>query len=66
MALPLLLSFWLGWTWILFNLLFVVMTGLILLAYKRRLECITGDMLGAMVEVEEAWLFLVGCIGVKI
>jgi adenosylcobinamide-GDP ribazoletransferase len=66
MALPLLLSFWLGWTWILFNLLFVLMTGLILFSYKRRLNCITGDMLGAMVEVEEAWLFLVGSIGVMI
>jgi adenosylcobinamide-GDP ribazoletransferase len=63
MSLPLLLSFWLGWTWILFNLVFLVMTGLILLFYKRRLDCITGDMLGAMVEIQEAWLFLMGSIG---
>ena len=66
MSLPLLLSFWLGWTSILLNLLFLVMTGVILLYYKRRLDCITGDMLGAMVEVEEAWLFMIGSIGAKI
>jgi adenosylcobinamide-GDP ribazoletransferase len=36
-------------------------TALVLLYFKRRLGCMTGDMLGAMAEVEEACLFLVAC-----
>jgi hypothetical protein len=28
------------------------------------MDCITGDMLGAMAEIEEAGLFLIACIGV--
>ena len=31
----------------------------ILAFYKRKMNCITGDMLGAMTEVLEAWLFMV-------
>nr|WP_321401822.1 adenosylcobinamide-GDP ribazoletransferase [uncultured Desulfobacter sp.] len=31
----------------------------ILTFYKRKMNCITGDMLGAMTEVMEAWLFMV-------
>lgn len=62
--LPVLLSFWLGVKAIWLNSLFILMTALILFYYKRRMGCITGDMLGAMAEVEEAGLFLVACIGV--
>ncbi len=62
--LPVLLSFWLGVKAIWLNSLFILMTALILFYYKRRMGCITGDMLGAMAEVEEAGLFLVACTGV--
>jgi adenosylcobinamide-GDP ribazoletransferase len=31
----------------------------ILWFYKKKMNCITGDMLGAMTELMEAWLFLV-------
>jgi len=62
--LPLFLSFWLGWGAVFFNSLFIFMTVLILFYYKRRMDGITGDMLGAMAEVEETGLFLAACIGV--
>ncbi|MCG8549478.1 MAG: adenosylcobinamide-GDP ribazoletransferase [Desulfobacterales bacterium] len=38
--------------------------AVILKFYKRKMNCITGDMLGAMTEVMEAWLFMVA--GMKI
>ncbi len=37
---------------------FSLVVGLMLLFYKRRIGCITGDMLGAMTEMTEAILFL--------
>lgn len=42
--------------WLIFC--FVLITGAILSYYKQRMDCITGDMLGAMCEVNEALLFL--------
>ncbi len=44
--------------WLLLNLCFAVITTFILWFYQRKLGCITGDMLGAMVEVTEAGLLL--------
>ena len=61
LLLPILISLWLGYPAIWLNGLFILVTALILLYFKRRLGCITGDMLGAMAEVEEACLFLVAC-----
>jgi adenosylcobinamide-GDP ribazoletransferase len=43
------------------NLAFAIIVVLILFFYKKRMGCITGDMLGAMVEITEAGLFLL-CI----
>ncbi len=63
--LPIFFSYWLGWTALWFNGLFVVITALILLYFKRRMDCITGDMLGAMAEVEETFLFLAASVGVN-
>ena len=60
--LPIFISCWLGWHAIWINALYVFMTILILFYYKRRLGCVTGDMLGAMAEFLEAWLLLVACI----
>lgn len=64
--LPALISLWLGYPAIWLNALFILMTTLILLYFKRRLGCTTGDMLGAMAEVEEACLFLVASASLPI
>jgi len=58
LIIPVLLSIFLGFMAILLNLVFLIITYGILLFYKKRINCITGDMLGAMVEITEAGLFL--------
>ena len=63
--LPVFFSFWLGLDSVWLNSLFIGMTVLTLFYYKRRIGCITGDMLGAMAEIEEAGLFLVACLGMN-
>jgi len=45
------------------NLAFGMIIVMILLFYKKRMGCITGDMLGAMVEITEAGLFLMISFG---
>jgi len=45
------------------NLGFGGITAVIIWYYKRRIGCITGDMLGAMTEITEAGLFLLASIG---
>ena len=54
----LLLSLFLGWRCVWLNLVYAIITTAILLYYKKRIKCITGDMLGAMVEISESALFL--------
>lgn len=51
-------SFFLGWTfpWLLCG--FAGVLSSLLFFYRSRMGCITGDMLGAMVEIAEAALFL--------
>ena len=51
-------SFSIGWDAVALNLAFIVFVLLILRWYRKKMQCITGDMLGAMVEVIEAGLFL--------
>jgi adenosylcobinamide-GDP ribazoletransferase len=58
LLLPIFISFYLGWRTILLNGAFVFLVIVILIYYKRKINCITGDMLGAMTEVTEAGLFL--------
>ena len=58
LALPVGLSLVLGPQAIWLNVSFVIIIGLILGFYKKRIGCITGDMLGAMTEITEAALFL--------
>jgi len=63
LTIPLVLSVFLGWTAFYLNLSFVALTAVLIRYYKRRVGCITGDMLGAMTEVLEAGLFLLVSIG---
>ena len=63
LIIPVALSLLTGWRAIMLNAGFVLITAAILLYYKKRVECITGDMLGAMSEVTEAGLFLLVSIG---
>ncbi|MBW2569734.1 MAG: adenosylcobinamide-GDP ribazoletransferase [Deltaproteobacteria bacterium] len=59
LLIPVALSFLTGWGGALLNLSFIIITTAILLYYKKRIGCITGDMLGAMTEVIESMLFLI-------
>lgn len=42
---------------------FVLITLVLIGFYRRQMACVTGDMLGAMVEVTEAFLFLLAAMG---
>ena len=63
LSIPLLLSLILGWQGIWLIFCFAAITTGLIWYYKRRLGCITGDMLGAMTEVQESGLFLLISIG---
>jgi adenosylcobinamide-GDP ribazoletransferase len=63
MVLPVMLSVILGWKAVWLNAGFALLIVLLLYYYKKRLGCITGDMLGAITEVTEAGLFLLVSIG---
>ncbi len=58
LAAPLVLTLFLGLKGLWLGVAFVVLTGVVLYYYKKRLGCITGDMLGAMAEGMESVLFL--------
>ncbi len=58
LAFPLVLALFLGLRGLWLGLAFMVFTGVVLYYYKKRLGCITGDMLGAMTESMESVLFL--------
>lgn len=55
---PLFISLFLGYKGLVLNLGFCLGTFLILRFYKKTMNGITGDMLGAMTEIMEAWLFM--------
>lgn len=59
---PVILALFLGLPGVLLLAGFTAVTAAILWFYKRQLNCITGDMLGAMVETLEAVLFLIVAI----
>ena len=63
LAAPVVLSVFLGWTAFWLNLSFVALTAVLIWYYKRRVGCITGDMLGAMAEILESGLFLLVSMG---
>ena len=58
MVIPVAISLLLGYKGLVLNIVFVFTLFSILEFYKKKLNCITGDMLGAMNEVTEAVLFL--------
>ena len=58
LILPFGLSLALGLKAVWLNLTFGIIVASVLFFYKKRMGCITGDMLGAMVEITEAGLFL--------
>ncbi len=62
LLIPVVLSFFLGWRWIIFNICFLVLVFVILKFYQKKMGCITGDMLGAMTETIEVFLFLIGAM----
>ncbi len=45
------------------NVAFAAIVAILVLYYKKKMNCITGDMLGAMTEITEALLFLLVAIG---
>lgn len=59
---PVALSYFLGWRGLWLNFIFATTTLSILYYYKKRMGCITGDMLGAMAEITESILFLLASI----
>jgi len=63
LLLPIGLSLLLGLKALWLNMAFAIIIGSILFFYKKRMGCITGDMLGAMTELTEAGLFLTASIG---
>ena len=63
LALPVSLSLLLGWKGLWLILSFAAITWVVLYYYKKRMGCITGDMLGALIETSEAGLFMLVSIG---
>jgi adenosylcobinamide-GDP ribazoletransferase len=58
LLIPVIVSIFLGWKGLWLNIIFAFITAIIIFYYKKRMGCITGDMLGAMTEVTESLLFL--------
>jgi adenosylcobinamide-GDP ribazoletransferase len=63
LSVPVLLSILLGWQALWLIICFAVITAALIRYYKKRLGCITGDMLGAMTEILESGLFLLVSMG---
>jgi adenosylcobinamide-GDP ribazoletransferase len=60
------LSLAMGWDTLKINIGFALIVGSILAWYRRKLGTVTGDMLGAMIEVTEASLFLIAAAQLSI
>jgi adenosylcobinamide-GDP ribazoletransferase len=65
LALPFGLAMVAGWRGIMVAVAFVFVTASVLYYYHKRVGCITGDMLGAICEINEAGLLLIGAIGMQ-
>jgi len=60
---PILLMLVLGFRGMLLITVFAGVVSAVLLWYRRRMGCITGDMLGALIEVSETGLLLAAAVG---
>jgi len=63
LGLLVILSLFAGWQCVLLNVGFALVTTAVLLFYRRKIGCITGDMLGAMIEVSEIIMLLFVTVG---
>jgi adenosylcobinamide-GDP ribazoletransferase len=63
LIIPLALSIFAGLRGMVVSIVFIVVVAAVLHYYKRRMGCITGDMLGAMTEITEAALFAAAAAG---
>lgn len=63
LGLLVLLSGFLSWTGLWLIVFFVLCTGVVLWFYRKKMGCITGDMLGALCEVLESVLFFMLSMG---
>jgi adenosylcobinamide-GDP ribazoletransferase len=56
------LSMLVSWHWFTLNLGFAVIVLTTLWWFRRKINCITGDMLGALIEITETGLFILAAI----
>jgi adenosylcobinamide-GDP ribazoletransferase len=56
---PIMISIFMGWQGMILNIAYALLVVSILVYYKKKMNCITGDMLGAMTEITESGLFLI-------
>ncbi len=59
LSIPVIFSIFTGYKFVILNVSFGLMVFVILVYYKKKMNCITGDMLGAMTETIEALLFVI-------
>ncbi|MFH2058139.1 MAG: adenosylcobinamide-GDP ribazoletransferase [Pseudomonadota bacterium] len=57
-VIPVAISCFLGYKGLVLNGVFMITLLSVLMFYKKKMDCITGDMLGALTEIMEAVLFL--------
>jgi adenosylcobinamide-GDP ribazoletransferase len=62
LSIPVGISVALGIQGILLNAAFILFSFFIIYFYRKKMGCITGDMLGAMIESTEAFLFLAASV----
>ncbi len=59
LCIPIAISLFTGFFAIAINVIFLLIVVLTIIYYKYKINCITGDMLGAMIEITEAGMFLI-------
>jgi adenosylcobinamide-GDP ribazoletransferase len=59
LLLPIAISIFMGWRGVILNIAYALLVVTLLGYYKKKMNCITGDMLGAMTEITESGLFLI-------
>lgn len=64
LLIPVFACLFLGYPGVILLLCFGFTTALMLYYYKNKVGCITGDMLGAMIEITESVLFITASCGV--